>query len=97
MHGRYKDPICERSEGLLNHLSLRLSEHGLVQRVATTKTDEIKSFPAASSEKVEGFVGLSRILLRVSHADAEVLFSSAIELAKEIDWERCTRLRYFVL
>jgi hypothetical protein len=87
MHDRYKDAFGSDLSGLLEHLTLRPSEHSLVQQLATVKTSEIKNLAAASSDKVRAFVRFSRVVLRVSRPDAELLFSTAIELAKEIDWE----------
>ncbi|MBI3937751.1 MAG: hypothetical protein HY323_12305 [Betaproteobacteria bacterium] len=87
LKGRSTSHFGTRLIPLLEYLLLRPASHRLVIDSAAQETREIRDVRSAASEKVDGLLQYSRLLLRVSPGDAEALFASAVELTKEMDQE----------
>lgn len=87
LNGKYKNQFGTDAIPLLRLLLLRQSEHSLVLETVTNRLKGLEHIKCASSEKTEALLSYSRLLLPISPVDAEVLFSEAIELTKEIDHE----------
>lgn len=85
--GKYEDTFASHRRTVWSRMRLRVSESENLVRRVTDAVIEIKKTRAASSEKIEGLVHLSRLLLPVSRDDAESLYKDAISIAKEIDYE----------
>lgn len=94
LEGRYRDPFGGEFIPILEHLLLRKAEHPLVLSTVVARAGMARESRSPSSEKVDSFARFSRLLLRISPRDAEVLFASAIELTKEIDREAIDQIEF---
>ena len=68
-------------------MRLRTSEADKLVLLVANAAEDIKGLRAASSDKLEAIIHLSRLILPVSRDDAESLFNDAVGIAKEIDQE----------
>ena len=82
---------------LWRRMRLRLAEADNLLSYVTEAFQEIKGLRAASREKLEAIVRLSRLVLPVSRDDAEVLFNEALNIAKEIDREAIDQIEFLAV
>lgn len=87
LEGHYPDRFGSRSIPLLRLLLLRAEGHNLAHSVAMAKRKALVDARMPASDKAEGFVSLSRLLLPVSREESRELFIAAAEIAKELDRE----------
>lgn len=85
--GRFDDDFARHHRILWRLMRLRTSEANALVRLIAEAVDNIKRLRAASSEKLEAIIHLSRIILPVSRYDSETLFNEAVSIAKDIDQE----------
>lgn len=85
--GRFSDLFASRRKKLWTKMRLRTSESDKLVLLVAKAAEDIKGLREASSEKLAAIIHLSRLILPVSHDDAESLFNDAIGIAKEIDKE----------
>jgi hypothetical protein len=87
LEGYYPDILGARALPLLRRLTLRREDHQIVHEIAIAKAQATREARIPSSEKVASFISLSRLLLPIAPDDARELFTSAVDIAKEIDRE----------
>ena len=92
--GRFSDLFSSRHRKLWSQMRLRTSEADKLISLVANATENIKTLRAASSDKMEAILDLSRLILPVSRDDAESLFNDAIEIAKEIDREAIDQIDF---
>lgn len=92
--GRFGDSVASRREKLWAWMRFRTSESNNLVRLVAKAADDIKELRAASSDKLDAFIRLSRLILPVSREDAEALFNDAISVAKEIDQEAIDQIDF---
>lgn len=92
--GRFGDSFASRREKLWAQMRLRTSEADKLVRYVAKAAEDIKGLRAASSDKLDAFIRLSRLILPVSRADAESLFNDAVSIAKEIDQEAVDQIDF---
>ena len=85
--GRFSDLFASGRQKLWAPMRLRTSESGKLVLLVAKAAENIKGLRAASSEKLQAIIHLSRLILPVSRDDAESLFNDAVGIAKEIDQE----------
>ncbi|MBP1610249.1 MAG: hypothetical protein H6Q04_2484, partial [Acidobacteria bacterium] len=85
--GRFGDEFASHRRILWRLVLLRTSEADTLVRQIAEAVDNIKRLRAASSEKLQAIIHLSRLILPVSRDDSESLFNEAVSIAKEIDQE----------
>jgi len=85
--GRFSDLFASHRQKLWTQMRLRTSEADKLVRLVAKAAEDIKGLRAASSEKLEAIIHLSRLILPISRDDAESLFNDAVGIAKEIDRE----------
>ncbi|MCX5829683.1 MAG: hypothetical protein NTV58_17065 [Deltaproteobacteria bacterium] len=85
--GRFGDRFASHRRNLWNRVLFRAAEADTLVRLAAQAVTDIKGLRAASSEKLEAIIQLSRLILPVSGDDAKSLFNEAVSIAKEIDQE----------
>ncbi|MBU1744032.1 MAG: hypothetical protein KJ649_03925, partial [Proteobacteria bacterium] len=85
--GRFSDLFASHRRNLWNWMRLRTSEADKLVRLVANAAEDIKGLRAASSEKLDAIIHLSRLILPVSRDDAQSLFNDAVVIAKEIDQE----------
>lgn len=72
---------------VFEQLALDYSLHHHILSAITARAGAIKPMKAAAEEKISALVRLARVLLPISRADAESLFTDAIEVAGEVNAE----------
>jgi len=92
--GRFGDSFASRREMLWTQMRYRTSEADKLVRDVAKAAEDIKGLRAASSDKLDAFIRLSRLILPVSRDDAESLFNDAINIAKEIDQEAVDQIDF---
>lgn len=92
--GRFVDSFASRREEIWTQMRFRTSEADTLVRNVATVVEEIKGLRAASSDKLDAFIRLSRLILPVSRDDAEALFNDAISISKEIDQEAVDQIDF---
>lgn len=92
--GRFGDSVANRREKLWAWMRFRTSESENLVRLVAKAAEDIKELRAASSDKLDAFIRLSRLILPVSREDAEALFNDAISVAKEIDQEAIDQIDF---
>lgn len=92
--GRFGDSVASRREKLWSWMRFRTSESEYLMRLVAEAVGVIKELRAASSDKLDAFVRLSRLVLPVSREDAEALFNDAVSVAKEIDQEAIDQIDF---
>ena len=85
--GRFSDLFVSHRQKLWARMRLRTSESDKLMLLVAKAAEDIKGLRAASSDKLEAIIRLSRLILPVSRDDAESLFNDAVGIAKEIDQE----------
>jgi hypothetical protein len=85
--GRFSDAFTNHRQMLWTRMRLRTSESEKLVLFVAEAAGNIKGLRAGSSEKLQAFINLSRLILPVSRDDAESLFNDAVGIAKEIDQE----------
>lgn len=85
--GRFSDLFASHRQKLWRRMRLRTSESNKLLLLVAEAVGNIKGLRAASSEKLQAIIHLSRVILPVSRDDAESLFNDALSIAKEIDQE----------
>lgn len=85
--GRFSDPFRGHRLKLWTQMRLRAAESDKLVLLVAKAAEDIRGLRAASSEKIEAIIHLSRLILPVSRDDAQALFNDAIGIAKEIDQE----------
>lgn len=85
--GRFSDLFVSHRQKLWTRMRLRTSESDKLVLLVAKAAEAIKGLRAASSDKLEAIIRLSRLILPVSRDDAESLFNDAVGIAKEIDQE----------
>ncbi len=85
--GRFGDEFASHRRILWRVVLLRTSEADALVRQIAEAVDNIKRLRAASSEKLQAIIHLSRLILPISRDDSESLFNEAVSIAKEIDLE----------
>jgi hypothetical protein len=85
--GRFDDSFGVKRLPLWQIVRLRNSEAAFLVKDVAERAASIEIEVAASSEKVEALIKLSRLLLHVSRDDAGPVFDQAITIAKELDRE----------
>ena len=92
--GRFSDFFSSRHRKLWSQMRLRTSEVDKLISLVANAAEDIRALRAASSDKMEAILELSRLILPVSRDDAESLFNDAIEIAKEIDREAIDQIDF---
>jgi len=92
--GRSSDLFASNRQKLWSQMRLRTSEADKLVLIAANAARNIKELRAASSEKLEAIINLSRLILPVSRDDAELLFNDALNIAKEIDREAIDQIDF---
>jgi hypothetical protein len=85
--GRFSDLFVSHRQKLWTRMRLRKSESDKLMLLVAKAAEDIKGLHAASSDKLETIILLSRLILPVSRDDSEALFNDAVGIAKEIDRE----------
>lgn len=85
--GRFSDLFASHRQKLWTQMRLRTSESDKLVLLVAKAAEDLKVLRAASSDKLEAIINLSRLILPVSRDDAESLFNDAVGIAKEIDQE----------
>jgi len=75
-------------------MRLRTSESNELVMLVAKAAEHIKGLRAASSDKLQAIIRLSRLILPVSRDDAESLFNDAVNIAKEIDQEAYDQIAF---
>ncbi len=85
--GRFSDAYATDRQLIWRLMSLRNKEAALLIQHVSDAVEEVKAVRTGSSEKLDAIAQLLRLILPVSPNDAQVLFTDALEIAKEIDHE----------
>jgi hypothetical protein len=91
--GSSESPFQPHLIPLLEFLVIRDDAQAFVLEQAGSIAASTRQARAPSSEKVDHFARLSRLLLHISPPDAKSLFGSAIELSREMDQEAHDQIR----
>lgn len=92
--GRFSDLFSSHRQKLWSRMRLRTSEADNLVLLVANGAKDIKGLRAASSDKLEAIIHLSRLILPVSRDDAESLFNDAVDIAKEIDQEAVDQIDF---
>jgi len=92
--GRFSDLFARHRQNFWARMLLRTAESYKLVLMISTAAEGIKGLRAASSEKLEAIIHLSRLILPVSRDDAESLFNAAVDIAKEIDLEAVDQIDF---
>lgn len=92
--GRFSDVFARHRQNLWARMLLRTSESESLVLMIATAAEDIKGLRAASSEKLDAIIHLSRLLLPVSRDDSKSLFNTAVDMAKEIDLEAVDQIAF---
>ena len=92
--GQFSDLFASHRQNLWTRMRLRTSESDKLVLLIATAAEDIKGLRAASSEKLEAIIHLSRLILPVSREDAKALFNDAVGIAKEIDREAVDQIDF---
>ena len=91
---RFADPFATRKMPIWRAMLLRESAAATVIGLADAATKEIKDETASASDKLEALIRLARLVRPASRPDAEVLFNSAVQIAKDIDTEAIDQIAF---
>ena len=92
--GRFSDWFVSHRLKVWHRMRLRTSESNKLLDFITKAAENIKQTRAASSEKMNALIQLSRLILPVSRDDAESLFNDAVDIANEIDHEAFEQINF---
>ncbi len=94
IENRFGDSFASHRQGIWARMQLRTAEHEQLISLIATAVENIKGLRAASSEKLEAIIHLSRLILPISRYDAESLFNDAVDIAKQIDREAVDQIDF---
>ena len=80
-------PFGHELPRLFDLLRLRVDAHDFILKTRSENAKATIESRTAAADKVSTIIDYSRLLLRISRADAAQLFEAAVELTKEIDRE----------
>jgi hypothetical protein len=92
--GRFSDALASQRIGIWNVFRMRTNSAAELVKIVIDVAKSIKENRFASSDKLQGLLNLSRVLLPVSPGDAQGLFNDAVEIAKEIDREAMDQIEF---
>jgi len=93
--GPVTSPFNSSEVRVLTSLSAEKDVHQRILKAATKSAAKIEGTRVSAESKIEALVGLSRLLLPISSADAQSLFNRAISVSSELNAEAVHEIALF--
>lgn len=89
------DSLGSAEAEILESLALNRSLHPQILSMVTTRVKTVRSMRISADDKITALVRFARLLVPISHADAESLFNEAIAVAGEVNVEAVHEIALF--